>query len=104
MINLFKNEDLHWKRFQGGDDFDYPIRIEEVMNDNFSFDGYSRHLGDIPIIYPNKFELVIPDEAYQKPQLENTRGRIDFRTILTPVRKHIKKRFRESRTHASKVY
>ena len=39
MINLFKNEDLHWKRFQGGDDFDYPIDYSAALL-NANQDGH----------------------------------------------------------------
>ena len=31
MINLFKNKDLRWKRFQGGNDFDYPIDYSAAL-------------------------------------------------------------------------
>ena len=39
MINLFKNEDLHWKRYQGGDDFDYPIDYSAALL-NANQDGH----------------------------------------------------------------
>ena len=39
MINLFKNEDLNWKRFQGGDDFDYPIDYSAALL-NANKDGH----------------------------------------------------------------
>ncbi|MDA8840932.1 hypothetical protein N9N89_04045 [Gammaproteobacteria bacterium] len=31
MINLFNNKDLNWKRFQGGNDFDYPIDYSAAL-------------------------------------------------------------------------
>ncbi|MDB0009591.1 hypothetical protein N9E65_00025 [Gammaproteobacteria bacterium] len=39
MINLFKNEDLYWKRFQDGDDFDYPIDYSAALL-NANQDGH----------------------------------------------------------------
>ncbi len=39
MINLLKNEDLNWKRFQGGDDFDYPIDYSAALL-NVNKDGH----------------------------------------------------------------
>ena len=39
MINLFKNKDLRWKRFQGGDDFDYPIDYSAALL-NANQDGH----------------------------------------------------------------
>ena len=39
MINLFKNKDLDWKRFQGGSDFDYPIDYSAALL-NANEDGH----------------------------------------------------------------
>ena len=39
MINLFNNKDLNWKRFQGGDDFDYPIYYSAALL-NANEDGH----------------------------------------------------------------
>ena len=39
MINLFKNKDLSWKRFQGGNDFDYPIDYSAALL-NANQDGH----------------------------------------------------------------
>ena len=39
MINLFNNNDLNWKRFQGGDDFDYPIDYSAALL-NANEDGH----------------------------------------------------------------
>ena len=39
MINLFNNKDLNWKRFQGGDDFDYPIDYSAALL-NANEDGH----------------------------------------------------------------
>ena len=39
MINLFKNKDLRWKRFQGGNDFDYPIDYSAALL-NANQDGH----------------------------------------------------------------
>jgi quercetin dioxygenase-like cupin family protein len=39
MINLFNNKDLNWKRFQGGNDFDYPIDYSAALL-NANEDGH----------------------------------------------------------------
>jgi quercetin dioxygenase-like cupin family protein len=39
MINLYKNENLKWKRFQGGDNFDYPIDYSAALL-NANKDGH----------------------------------------------------------------
>lgn len=39
MINLFNNKDLNWKRFQGGNDFDYPIDYSAALL-NANQDGH----------------------------------------------------------------
>ena len=39
MINLFQNKDLRWKRFQGGNDFDYPIDYSAALL-NANQDGH----------------------------------------------------------------
>ena len=39
MINLFNNKDLNWKRFKGGDDFDYPIDYSAALL-NANEDGH----------------------------------------------------------------
>ena len=39
MINLFNNKDLNWKRFQGGNDFDYPIDYSAALL-NTNEDGH----------------------------------------------------------------
>ena len=39
MINLFENENLNWKRFQGGEEFDYPIDYSSALL-NANKDGH----------------------------------------------------------------
>ena len=39
MINLFENENLNWKRFQGGEEFDYPIDYSSALL-NANIDGH----------------------------------------------------------------
>ena len=39
MINLFENENLNWKRFQGGEEFDYPIDYASALL-NANIDGH----------------------------------------------------------------
>ena len=39
MINLFKNENLNWKRFHGGEEFDYPIDYSSALL-NANKDGH----------------------------------------------------------------
>ena len=39
MINLYQNQNLKWKRFQEGDDFDYPIDYSAALL-NANEDGH----------------------------------------------------------------
>jgi len=53
MINLFNNKDLNWKRFQGGNDFDYPIDYSAALL-NANEDGH------VDILYRWEPGLLLP--------------------------------------------